>query len=995
MSVVPLRLVYNVLANNTLVSIGLNASNGLSFVIDWGDGADTHTGTGSLYTYLHTFTTAGNYTVNVFFATGSGSITELNNQNSSGMEYLTECNDFGDIGLTSLQYAFYNATNLTIVPSSSLPTTSTITNLSSTFYGASAFNQDISLWDTSSVTDMSNMFAGASAFNKPFNTSGYKWNTSSVVNMDGMFYGALDFNNGDTGNNSNKALNWNTISVDSMSNMFGGALKFNQPLTTNGNIWKTSSVGNMSFMFSGASTFNQDISSWDTSSVTAMYAMFSYASLFNNGDTGNNGNKALNWNTSSVTNMSDMFRGASTFNQYIGNWNTFNVEYMNGMFAGASLFNNGDTGNNGNKALNLDTHKVKEMSYMFQDASKFNQPLNTNGNIWKTSLVENMPNMFNRASTFNQYIGNWDTSLVRDMSYMFAGASVFNNGDSGNNGNNSLNWITSLVGDMSYMFQNASAFNQYIGGEDSDYWKTTSLTQMYNMFDGASVFNNGDTGNTGTYILIWDTHQVTDMSNMFNGASKFNQPLTTYGNTWKTSSVGNMSSMFNGASTFNQDISSWDTSSVGDMNYMFHAASAFNQNISSWDTHSVQNMYNMFDTAVVFNNGDTGNNGNKPLTSWDTYSVGDMSYMFNGASNFNQDISSWDTSLVKDMSYMFSDASIFNQPLTRNENIWNTHQVERMNNMFQNAFLFNQNLNSWDTSSVTNMSYMFFNTPAFNQDISSWNLSMISTNGTPNSLENMLDNSGIDPSNYNKILIGWANQYTSASRLTLNTSELKLTTPANGITLGAIGLIYNSKEALAAHNKLTSSPIMWIINGDKYVPTPVPPVPPISNVCFPENTPIQTDQGTFAIQNIDPKKHTIQKKKIIAITQTITEEKYLICFEKNSISLNYPTQRTIMSKDHRLLFNGKLREAEYFIGKYERVYKVKYNREILYNVLMKEYDIIVVNNLICETLHPNHLIAKLYNSVYENEYKNKITIIMNDAIKKKNYNSYKKITSFL
>jgi surface protein len=336
---------------------------------------------------------------------------------------------------------------------------------------------------------------------------------------------------------------------------------------------------------------------------------------------------------------------------------------------------------------------------------------------------------------------------------------------------------------------------------------------------------------------------------------------------------------------------------------------------------------------------------------------------------------------------MFQGALAFNGDISG----WNTSGVSYMDNMFQGALAFNGDISGWDTSGVIYMYNMFQGATAFNQDIGRWNLSNISTIGTPNSLENMLDYSGIDTSNYNKILIGWANQYTSASRLTLNTREPKLTTPANGITLGASGLTYNSIEALNAHKKLTSSPINWIIIGDEYVG----PVPPISNVCFPENTPIQTDQGIIAIQNIDAKKHTIQKKKIIAITQTITEEKYLICFEKNSIGLNYPTQRTIMSKDHRLVFNGKLIEAEYFIGKYERVYKVKYNGEILYNVLMKEYDIIVVNNLICETLHPNHLIAKLYNSDYDNEYKKKITIIMNDAIKKKNYNSYKKITSFL
>jgi hypothetical protein len=53
-------------------------------------------------------------------------------------------------------------------------------------------------------------------------------------------------------------------------------------------------------------------------------------------------------------------------------------------------------------------------------------------------------------------------------------------------------------------------------------------------------------------------------------------------------------------------------------------------------------------------------------------------------------------------------------------------------------------------------------------------------------------------------------------------------------------------------------------------------------------------------------------------------------------------------------------KAKEFVGKYENIYKVKYTGEILYNVLMEEYDKIVVNNLICESLHPENTIAQLY-----------------------------------
>ena len=52
--------------------------------------------------------------------------------------------------------------------------------------------------------------------------------------------------------------------------------------------------------------------------------------------------------------------------------------------------------------------------------------------------------------------------------------------------------------------------------------------------------------------------------------------------------------------------------------------------------------------------------------------------------------------------------------------------------------------------------------------------------------------------------------------------------------------------------------------------------------------------------------------------------------------------------------------ANDFIQLYENVYKIPYKGEVLYNVLMEEHEKLVVNNLICETLHPNNKIAKLY-----------------------------------
>ena len=60
------------------------------------------------------------------------------------------------------------------------------------------------------------------------------------------------------------------------------------------------------------------------------------------------------------------------------------------------------------------------------------------------------------------------------------------------------------------------------------------------------------------------------------------------------------------------------------------------------------------------------------------------------------------------------------------------------------------------------------------------------------------------------------------------------------------------------------------------------------------------------------------------------------------------------------------------------VQQIKYNKEILYNVLLDTYEVMTVNNLICETLHPENIIAKLYKS----KHRDKIFYTVNEQIHK-------------
>jgi surface protein len=228
--------------------------------------------------------------------------------------------------------------------------TSSITDMSEIFDGASYFDDDISNWNVKAVESMNQMFRGANSFNQDLSD----WDTALVTNMTSMFFNASSFNQ--------DLSEWDTAAVTDMSGMFSGASAFQQTLfcwslkegadttdiftdsgggsfgcfkpgnkgvlqvavaawladptaaaSNNGpiNSWDTSLVDDMSRLFSysvdGADSFNDDISDWDTPAVTNMDSMFSEAVSFDQ--------DLSNWNVEAVTTMQYMFYYASDFNQ--------------------------------------------------------------------------------------------------------------------------------------------------------------------------------------------------------------------------------------------------------------------------------------------------------------------------------------------------------------------------------------------------------------------------------------------------------------------------------------------------------------------------------------------------------------------------------------------------------------------------------------------------------------------------------------------------------
>jgi len=144
-------------------------------------------------------------------------------------------------------------------------------SLLAVFYGASAFNQDVSTWNTGAVTSTYNMFQGATAFadNNFFcagSTNTGSWPTSVIRASDFVGSGVTDFSCGSN--------HLNNIIITSVVDDWCGtdAAKKTAVQTAHGPIghWDVSRITNMENLFYGKHSFDNDLSKWNTGAVTNM-----------------------------------------------------------------------------------------------------------------------------------------------------------------------------------------------------------------------------------------------------------------------------------------------------------------------------------------------------------------------------------------------------------------------------------------------------------------------------------------------------------------------------------------------------------------------------------------------------------------------------------------------------------------------------------------------------------------------------------------------------
>ena len=162
-----------------------------------------------------------------------------------------------------------------------------------------------------------------------------------------------------------------------------------------------------------------------------------------------------------------------------------------------------------------------------------------------------------------------------------------------------------------------------------------------------------------------------------------------------------------------------------------------------------------------------------------------------------------------------------------------------------------------------------------------------------------------------------------------------------------------------------------------------------NSICFVKGTFVETDQGNVEIQNIIPGKHTIGNKEIQHITKSISPENQLVYIKKHAFGKNKPNKNMKMSGKHKIkCANGCLIEAKALVATNPKMKFVEYNQETLYNVLMKDHNVIKVQNVEVESLDPENIVAKIYNSIMDKKELIKFIRQMNEGIRENNREKY-------
>lgn len=236
------------------IAIPTNPSETYNYFVDWGDGQTSSGVTGGV---VHSYATAGTYTVRI-----SGLFPRIYFANGGDRNKILSIEQWGNNAWTSGEAAFQGASNL-VINAHDTPNLSLAKNLTYMFQDAKALNGGVENWNVSNIEGFGYMFAGATSFNANIRN----WNMANAVNTEYMFYQASMFNQ--------NIGNWNMARVGNTKAMFYGASSFNQSL----NNWDMSQVFNVEDMFRNAAAYDSSISQWNIGKIMYTSRLLSGSAL--------------------------------------------------------------------------------------------------------------------------------------------------------------------------------------------------------------------------------------------------------------------------------------------------------------------------------------------------------------------------------------------------------------------------------------------------------------------------------------------------------------------------------------------------------------------------------------------------------------------------------------------------------------------------------------------------------------------------------------------
>ena len=399
-------------------------------------------------------------------------------------------------------------------------------------------------------------------------------------------------------------------------------------------------------------------------------------------------------NTEKVTDMSYMFNNCSKLTSLdVSKFNTANVTNMSYMFYSCSALLSLDV-------TNFNTEKVTDMSYMFNNCSKLTS---LDVSKFNTVNVTNMNSMFYNCSKLTSLdVTKFNTANVTNMKYMFYSCSALLSLDV-------TNFNTEEVTDMRFMFSSCSKLTSL----DVTNFNTENVTNMSRMFSSCQAL-------TTIYASSkFVTTQVTNSSNMFYNCEKLKGEVEEWTDDKATDKTyakieggyfsGGIPRVKYADGTLTFFLTTKET--LGENEYELNSGA----NPPGWKTHCKEITKVVFDTSFA---------NAKPTSCYQWFSlcenlkqiegiknlntekVTNMAYMFYYCLNLSSlDVSGFKTEKVTDMSGMFrSDTGVKLLDVAK----FNTANVKSMEYMFYGCYgLTSLDVTNFNTANVTNMQGMF------------------------------------------------------------------------------------------------------------------------------------------------------------------------------------------------------------------------------------------------------------------------------------------------